>query len=83
MKTRIFILCAVVLLAACEITFAQKTEVSVRKGTVVAETKTASINIEAGRKAILSPDKNPSVTVDNPLVDDVMEIYKWKSRHKD
>ena len=82
MKAKTFILCAVFFLAACEITFAQKTEVSDRKGTVVAETKTASINIEAGRKAVLSPDKNPSVTVDDPLVDDVMKIYKWVEAEK-
>ena len=77
MKAKSIILCAVVLLVVQAITFAQKTEVSVRKGKVVAETPAASVAVEAGRKAILSPDKNPIVAVDNPLVDDVMEIYKW------
>jgi len=82
MKARSIIFCALVLLTASAHLFAQKTEVSVRKGTVVAETKTASINIEAGRKAILSPGKNPIVAVDNPLVDDVMEISKWVEAEK-
>ncbi len=82
MKTKSIIFCAVVLLALQTITSAQKTEVSVQKGKVVAETPTASVNIEAGRKAVLSPDKNPSVTVDDPLVDDVMEIYKWVEAEK-
>jgi hypothetical protein len=64
------------------ITSAQKTEVRVRKGKVIAETQTASVNIEEGRKAILSPNRNPSVTVDDPLVDDVMKIYKWVEAEK-
>ena len=82
MKTKSTILCAVVLLVLQTITIAQKTEVSVRKGKVVAETPTTSVNIEAGRKAILSPDKNPTVTVNDPLVDDVKEIYKWVEAEK-
>ncbi|MHC4324963.1 MAG: hypothetical protein ACYSUX_11900, partial [Planctomycetota bacterium] len=82
MKVTLTILCAVVLLTFQTITSAQKTEVRVRKGKVVAETQAASVAIEAGRKAILLPDKNPSVTVDDPLVDDVMEIYKWVEAEK-
>jgi hypothetical protein len=82
MKAKSTILCAIVLLSLQTITSAQKTEVSVRKGKVVAETPTASVNIEAGRKAILSPDKNPIVMVDDPLVSDVMEIYKWIEAEK-
>jgi hypothetical protein len=82
MKTKSTILCAIAILVFQLIALAQKTEVSVRKGKVVAETPTASVNIEAGRKAILSPDKNPTVTVNDPLVDDVMEIYKWVEAEK-
>jgi hypothetical protein len=82
MKAKTVILCAIVLLVFQTITSAQKTEISVRKGKVIAETPMASVNIEAGRKAILSPDKNPTVTVNDPLVDDVMEIYKWVEAEK-
>jgi len=82
MKAKSTILCAVVLLVFQTLTSAQKTEVRVRKGKVIAETQAASIYVEAGRKAILSPDKNPSVTVDDPLVDDVMKIYKWVEAEK-
>ncbi|MHC4496400.1 MAG: hypothetical protein ACYSYM_11325, partial [Planctomycetota bacterium] len=82
MKVKSPILCALVLLLVQTITSAQKTEVRVRRGKVVAETQAASIDVEAGRKAILSPDKNPSVTVDDPLVDDVMKIYKWVEAEK-
>jgi len=47
------------------------------EGKVVAETGAASVAVDAGRKAILTPDKQPSVTVDDSMVDDVMEICKW------
>jgi len=82
MKAKLTILCAIVLLTLQSITPAQKTEVRVRKGKVIAETQTASIDVEAGRKAILLPDRNPSVTIDNPLVVDVMKIYKWVEAEK-
>lgn len=82
MKTRSFILCALVLLTASPLLLGQKTEVTVRKGKVIAETQSASVGVEAGRKAVLSPGKNPSVTVDDPLVDDVMNIYKWVEAEK-
>jgi hypothetical protein len=82
MKTKTMIFCAAVLLTAQTLLFAQRTEVSVKKGKVVAETATTSVAVEAGRKAVLSPDKNPAVTVDDPLVDDVMEIYKWVEAEK-
>ncbi len=77
MRTKSAILCAVVFLTASIITFAQKTEVSVKKGKVIAETKKTSVAVEAGRKAVLLPDRNPVVAVDDPIVDDVMEINKW------
>jgi hypothetical protein len=77
MRTKTAILCAVVLLTVPIIASAQKTEVSVKKGKVIAETSKTSVAVEAGRKAVLLPDRNPVVAVDDPMVDDVMEIYKW------
>ena len=82
MRTKTAILCAVVLLTAQIITFAQKTEVSVKKGKVIAQTGTTSVAIEAGRKAVLTPDRNPVVSVDDSMVDDVMEISKWVEAEK-
>ena len=76
MKTKIIIICAVVLLSAQALLMAQKTEVAVQKGKVIAETATASVAIEAGRKTVLTPDEKPTVTVDNPMVDDVLKLYK-------
>jgi len=82
MRTKTAILCAVVLLTASIITFAQKTEVSVKKGKVIAATETTSVAIEAGRKAVLAPDRNPIVNVDDLMVDDLLEIYKWVEAEK-
>ena len=82
MRTKTAILCAVVLLTVPIITFAQKTEVSVKKGKVIAQTGTTSVAIEAGRKAVLTPERNPVVAVDDTMVDDVMEIYKWVEAEK-
>ncbi|MHC4682153.1 MAG: hypothetical protein ACYTEK_26100 [Planctomycetota bacterium] len=82
MNTRSTIFCAVVLLTVCTLLFAQRTEVNVKKGKVIAETPTTSVAVEAGRKVVLSPDKHPTVTVNDPLVDDVMEIYKWVEAEK-
>ena len=76
MKANLTKFCAVVLLAAQAIVVAQKTEVSVQKGKVIAETSTASVTVDAGRKTVLTPDKKPTVTVDNPMVDDILKLYK-------
>ncbi len=83
MKTKSPILCAAILLVAPVLLFAQKTEVSVRKGKVVAETPTASVTVEAGRKAVLLSGKDPIVAVDDPLVNDVMEMYKLVEAEKE
>ena len=83
MKTRSLILCAVALLTGQTIVLAEKTEVSVKKGKVIAETAKTSVAVDAGRKAILTPGKNPIVTVDNPLVDDVLKLYKLVEEEKE
>jgi len=82
MKTNIVKLCAVVTLALQTSTLAQRTEVRVRKGEVVAETASESVAVGAGRKAILSPGKGLSTTVDDPMVDDLMKIYQWVEEEK-
>jgi hypothetical protein len=82
MRTKTVILCAVVVLMVPIIASAQKTEVSVKKGKVIAQTAMTSIAVEAGRKAVLAPDRNPVVAVDDTMVDDVMEIYKWVEAEK-
>jgi hypothetical protein len=65
------------------VTFARKTEVAVRKGEVLAETAAASVAIGAGRKAVLETDRKPKVSVDNPLVDDALELYKLIEAEKE
>lgn len=76
MKANLTKFCAVILLSAHTIVLAQKTEVSVQKGKVIAETATQSVAIGAGRKAVLTANEKPTVTVDNPLVSDALQLYK-------
>jgi len=83
MKANLTKFCAVVLLAAQAIVFAQKTEVSVQKGKVIAETATQSVAVGAGRKAVLTANEKPTVTVDNPFVSDVMQLYKLIEAEKE
>jgi len=82
MKTNIITLCAVVTLALQISALAQRTEVRVRRGEVVAETASESVAVGAGRKAILSPDEGLSTTVDDPMVDDLMKIHQWVEEEK-
>lgn len=83
MKTKIFTLCILFSMINQVISLAQKTEVIVRKGKVRAETQTATVNIDAGQKTVLIPDKKPTVTVDNPMVDDAMKLYKLAEVEKE
>ncbi len=83
MKSNIIKLCAIALLAVQTIAIAQKTEVTVKKGKVIAETSTRTVAVEAGKKAVLSPDKHPVVTIDDPMVDDLIEMYKWVEAEKE
>ena len=84
MKTRSLILCAVAVVSMQTITFAQKTEVAVRKGEVRAQPKTGteSVDVGAGRKVVLTPGHKPVVSVDDPLVDDALELYKLVEAEK-
>ncbi|MBN1360311.1 MAG: fibronectin type III domain-containing protein [Sedimentisphaerales bacterium] len=76
MKAKSMVLCALVLLASSAPLGAQKTEVTVRQGKVLAETQTATVSVDAGQKAVLKKDANPFGTVDSPLVQDALELYK-------
>ena len=82
MKMKIIFLCAV-LLAAPTITYGQKTEISVQKGKVLAQTAIGEATVDAGKKAILTQNENPSVTIDDIMVDDVVKIHGWLEDEKD
>jgi hypothetical protein len=82
MKTNTVRLCAVVLLATQAVVSAQKTEVHVQKGKVVAETAGASVAVEAGRKAVITADNGIVTAVDDPMVDDLIQIYGWIRQEK-
>jgi hypothetical protein len=76
MKTNAMRLCVAILLVGQIAGRAQQTEISVQKGKVVAEVGSASVPIEAGRKAVLGPSGRPTVSVDNPFVRDALELHK-------
>ncbi len=82
MKTYTIRFCALVLLVLQVSAVAQKTEVRVRKGKVVAEMASQSVEVGAGRKAILSPGEGLRTSVDDPMVDDLMKIYQWVEEEK-
>lgn len=82
MKTKSLKLCAVVLLAAPVIVLAQKTQISVKKGKVIAQTASQTVTIDAGRRAVLAADTSPTVTVDNPLAHDALALYKLVEKEK-
>jgi len=82
MKTNTIRLCALVVLVVQTLALAQKTEVRVRKGKVVAEMASQSVEVGAGRKAILSPGEGLRTSVDDPMVDDLMKIYQWVEEEK-
>lgn len=63
-------------------TSGQKTEVSVRKGLVKAQTAAGVATVDAGRKAVLTQDKEPVIGIDDPMVDELLKMYEWAKAEK-
>ena len=82
MKTKSLRICAVALLTAPAILLAQKTQISVKEGKVIAQTADQTVTIDAGRRAVLAADRSPTVTVDNPLVYDAMQLHELIEEEK-
>ena len=83
MKIKTIRLCALVVLLAQAMAFGQKTEVRVSKGKVLAQSTAGSVTVDAGRKAILTQDETPTITVDDPMVDEVLKMYQWAKAEKE
>lgn len=81
MKTKTIFLCAVFLMTQA-ITYGSKTEVRVQKGKVIAQTASDTVTVDAGRKVVLSQDKELLVTVDDVLVQEVIKMYGWVEEEK-
>jgi tetratricopeptide (TPR) repeat protein len=81
MKNSIYI-CAVLVVLLQAGALAQKTEVSVQKGLVKAQTAAGIATVDAGRKAVLTQDKEPVIGIDDPMVDDLIKMYKWIEEEK-
>ena len=78
MKTKLIFLCTVLLMTQA-VAFGQKTQVSVQEGKVKAQTESGEVIVDAGKKVILTSDKEPVVIVDDPLVEETMEIGTQQS----
>ncbi len=82
MKLTCITVCSCVLWFVPALAPAQKTEVRVHHGKVRAETDVAKTDVPAGRKATILSGGKPVVSVSDPLVDDVMKLYKWVQEEK-
>ncbi len=82
MKSRMMVLGILYLLLTQMPVQGQETQVKVLKGKVRAQTNTADVTVSAGQKGILAEGKNPMVTVDEPMVNDLVEMYKWVKEEK-
>lgn len=65
------------------VAFGQKTEVNVRRGLVKAQTAAGTAVVDAGRRVVLIQGDNPIVTVDDPMVDDLIKMYNWIEKEKE
>ena len=74
MKTNLTIVCAVLLVLQSTM-FGQKTEVKVNEGLVRVQTDTGEQFVHPGQIASLELGKNPDVKIDDPIVDDAIELY--------
>lgn len=71
-------LCCVLILWLCAFAQAQsKTEVVVKRGEVKTQTAQGERIVNAGQKGILSEGQKPLVAVNDPLVEQVIQMYRW------
>ena len=62
--------------------FAQKTEVTVSRGKVKAEASSATVLVESGQRAVLTTQASPTVTADEPMVQDLVRMSQWVEAEK-
>jgi len=55
----------------------QRTEVTVKRGKVRAQTGKDAVSVAPGQKAILAGGRPPKLTVDDPLVKDLILLDQW------
>jgi hypothetical protein len=59
-----------------------ETEVQVLKGKVRAKTPDQQVDISVGQKGILAEGQKPLVMVNDPIVQQVIEMYRWAQEEK-
>jgi hypothetical protein len=60
----------------------EETDVTVQRGKVKASTDTGTVTVAAGQKATLTQGKDPILTIDDPMVKDLLEINEWVEAEK-
>ena len=71
-------MCYALILSLCAIAYPEsKTEVVVQRGTVKTQTNQGERVVNAGQKSILTEGQKPLVAVNDPLVQDVIQMYRW------
>ena len=79
-RARIIAVCISVLVVAG--VFAGETEVSVLEGRIRVETDMGAIEVPAGHRGILTEGRDPTATVDHPLVRDLIQMDGWLEEEK-
>jgi hypothetical protein len=62
--------------------FSAETEVQVLKGKVRAKTPDQQVDISVGQKGVLAEGQKLLVTVNDPIVQQVIEMYRWAEEEK-
>jgi hypothetical protein len=71
-------MCFALILSLGAIALAEsKTEVVVQRGTVKTQTEQGERVVNAGQKSVLAEGQKPLVAVNDPLVQEVIQMYRW------
>jgi hypothetical protein len=76
-------MCFALILSLGAIALAEsKTEVVVQRGTVKTQTEQGERVVNAGQKSVLAEGQKPLVAVNDPLVQEVIQMYRWVEEEK-
>jgi hypothetical protein len=76
-------MCCTLILSLGAIALAEsKTEVVVQRGTVKTQTAQGERVVNAGQKSVLAEGQKPLVAVNDPLVQEVIQMYRWVEEEK-
>ena len=79
--SRLFLLAILAWIAVPQAARAE-TRVSVRDGKVLAQSAEGQVEAAAGQQAVLEPEKKPLATVDEPIINVILDIDSWVTEEK-